>query len=106
MFKNYCIAQGVRRRKFGLDMDVRWNATYLMLKHLLPYKDVFSVFINSNYGSSLLTARHWYIAGKILDFLKNFMNPQLFFLLLDLPLPLPPLHLYLLLLLLVNYQLI
>jgi hypothetical protein len=58
MFKNYCIAKGVRPRKFGLDMDVRWNATYLMLKHLLPYKDVFSVFIYSNYGSTLLTVRH------------------------------------------------
>jgi hypothetical protein len=72
MFKNYCIAQGVRPRKFGLDMDVRWNATYLMLKHLLPYKDVFSVFINSNYGSTLLTVRHWYVAKKILDFLEIF----------------------------------
>ena len=41
MFKNYCTAQGVRPRKFGLDMDVRWNATYLMLKHLVPYKHVF-----------------------------------------------------------------
>jgi hypothetical protein len=41
MFKNYCNAQGLRPRKFGLDMDVRWNATYLMLKHLLPYKNVF-----------------------------------------------------------------
>ena len=27
MFKNYCNAKGVRPRKFGLDMDVRWNAT-------------------------------------------------------------------------------
>jgi len=50
MFKNYCNAQGVRPRKFGLDMDVRWNATYLMLKHLLPYKEVFSVFINAKFG--------------------------------------------------------
>jgi len=41
MFKNYYTAQGVRPRKFGLDMDVRWNATYLMLKHLVPYNDVF-----------------------------------------------------------------
>jgi hypothetical protein len=57
---------------FGLDMDVRWNATYLMLKHLLPYKDVFFVFINSNYGSTLLTNRHWYVAGKILEFLEIF----------------------------------
>ena len=41
MFKNYCTAKGVRPRKFGLDMDIRWNATYLMLKHLVPYKHVF-----------------------------------------------------------------
>ena len=41
MFKNYCTAQGVRPRKFGLDMDVRWNATYIMLKHLVPYKHIF-----------------------------------------------------------------
>jgi hypothetical protein len=55
-------------------MDVRWNATYLMLKHLLPYKDVFSVFINSNYGSTLLTVRHWYVAMKILEFMKIFYD--------------------------------
>ncbi|XP_066323573.1 zinc finger BED domain-containing protein RICESLEEPER 2-like [Miscanthus floridulus] len=74
LFKNFCIAKGVRPRKFGLDMDVRWNPTYLMLKHLLPYKDVFSVFINSNYGSTLLTASHWYIANKILEFLEVFYD--------------------------------
>jgi hypothetical protein len=51
LFKNYCIAQGLRLRKFGLNMNVRWNYTYLMLKHLLPYKEVFSVFINSNYST-------------------------------------------------------
>ena len=43
-----------------------------MLKHLVPYKHVFSVFINFNYGSELLSARHWYIAEKILEFLKIF----------------------------------
>jgi hypothetical protein len=72
MFKNYCNAQGVRPRKFGLDMEVRWNATYLMLKHLLPYKDVFSVFINANFGCELLTPRHWHIAAKVLKFLEVF----------------------------------
>ena len=41
MFKNYCNAKGVRPRKLGLDMDVRWNTTYLMLKHLIPYSEVF-----------------------------------------------------------------
>ena len=72
MFKNYCTARGVRSRKFGLDMDARWNTTYIMLKHLVPYKDVFSVFINANYGSTLLTARHQYIAKRILEFLEIF----------------------------------
>ena len=77
MFKNYCTAQGVKPRKFSLDMDVRCNATYLMLKHLIPYKDVFSVFINANYGSTLLTARHWYIAEKILEFLEIFYESKI-----------------------------
>ena len=58
MFKNYCVDQSVRPRKFALDMDFRWNSTYLMLKHLLPYRQAFTVFINSNYGSSLLSTNH------------------------------------------------
>jgi hypothetical protein len=74
LFKNYCKAQGLRPRKFGLDMDVRWNSTYLMLKHLLPYKEVFHVFITSNYGSTLLTAQHWYVAEQIMIFLELFYN--------------------------------
>jgi hypothetical protein len=37
-FKEYCKARGVRPKKFGFDMDVRWNSTYLMLKHLVHTK--------------------------------------------------------------------
>jgi hypothetical protein len=55
-------------------MDVRWNATYLMLKHLVPYSEVFFVFINSNYGFALLSPNHWYVAGKVLEFLKIFYD--------------------------------
>ena len=55
-------------------MYVRWNSTYLMLKHLLPYKEVFHVFITSNYGSTLLTAQHWYVAEQIMIFLELFYN--------------------------------
>jgi hypothetical protein len=47
--KSFCIAHGVCPHKFSLDMDVRWNSTYLMLKHLVPYKNTFSVFISANY---------------------------------------------------------
>jgi hypothetical protein len=35
-YKQYCLCVGVRPRKFGVDMDVRWNSTFLMLKHLFP----------------------------------------------------------------------
>jgi hypothetical protein len=75
-YKSYCIAMGVRPRKFGLDMDVRWNSTYLMLKHLLPYKSTFSVFIHTHYkqamGQTLLTEDHWYVAETLLSFFELF----------------------------------
>jgi hypothetical protein len=74
MFKNYCIVKGVRPKKFGFDMDVRWNATYLMLKYLVPYSEVFSVIINSNYGSALLSPNHWYVVDKVLEFLEIFYD--------------------------------
>jgi hypothetical protein len=75
-YKSYCIAMGVWPRKFGLDIDVRWNSTYLMLKHLIPYKNTFSVFMDTHYkqvmGQALLTDDHWYVAEKILSFLELF----------------------------------
>ena len=72
MFKEYCNAKGVRPIKFGLGIDIRWNSTYLMLKHLIPYKDMFSIFINS--GSELLTRNHWYAVEKVMEFLQLFYD--------------------------------
>jgi hypothetical protein len=80
-FKSFCIAQGVRPRKFGLDMDVRWNVTYLMLKHVVPYKRPFSVFISTNYptgGESLLIDDHWYVVEHMLEFLGLFYLSTVF----------------------------
>jgi hypothetical protein len=76
-YKSFCVAMEVRPRKFGLDMDVRWNSTYLMLKHLIPYKSTFSMFIQTHYhhreeGATLLTDAHWYVGDKILEFLERF----------------------------------
>jgi hypothetical protein len=45
-----------------------------MLKHLLPYKFVFSVFINTHYGYALLNEQHWYVAEKVLEFLELFYD--------------------------------
>jgi hypothetical protein len=75
-FYNFCIVKGVQPRKFGLYMDVRWNSTYLMLKHLIPYGYTFSVFIGANYGlvngEPLLGDGHWVVAEKIMEFLEMF----------------------------------
>ena len=78
-FKSFCLSLGVPPRKFGADMDVRWNSTYLMFKHLVPYRSTFSVFIQTNHpvqrdGSFLLTDDHWDIAEKILSFLELFYD--------------------------------
>jgi hypothetical protein len=78
-YKSYCVAVGERPRKFGLDMDVRWNSTYLMLKHLVPHKKSFGVFIQAHYPRAanephLLTDAHWYVAEHILTFLELFYD--------------------------------
>jgi hypothetical protein len=78
-FKQYCLSVGVRPRKFGVDMDVRWNSTFLMLKHLVSYQTTFSVWIKTNHpsksdGSFLLSENHWWIAEKMLAFLQLFYD--------------------------------
>jgi hypothetical protein len=50
-----------------------------MLKHIVPYKITFSIFIQSNHplssdGSPLLTDNHWYITDKLLSFLELFYD--------------------------------
>lgn len=70
-YKQYCMSVGVRPRKFGVDMDVRWNSTFLMLKLLVPYHSTFSVWIRTNYpckedGSFLLSDNHCVVAEKLL----------------------------------------
>jgi hypothetical protein len=73
-FQNFCILKDARPREFGVDMDLRWNSIYLMLKHLLPYKEIFSRFIGANYGlvngEPLLIVGHRVVAQKILEFLE------------------------------------
>ena len=49
-----------------------------MLKHLLPHKATFSVFITTQHplidGQPLLTEQHWYVAEKIFEFLQQFYD--------------------------------
>jgi hypothetical protein len=66
-YKSYCVAMKVRPRKFGLDMGVRWNSTYLMLKHLAHYP-------RKPGEPDLLTEAHWYVAERVLEFLELFYD--------------------------------
>jgi hypothetical protein len=47
-YKSYCMSMAIRPHKFGIDMDVRCNSTYLILKHLVPYKSSFLVFFQNS----------------------------------------------------------
>jgi len=78
-YKSYCIATGVRPRKFQLDMEVRWNSTYLMLKHLFPHQTTFTTFMHAHYprgegGQLLLTDEHWAVGQKVFKFLELFYD--------------------------------
>jgi hypothetical protein len=80
-YKSYCIAMGVCPRNFGLDINVRWNSTYLMLKHMVSYNNTFSVFMDTHYkqamGQTLLIDDHRQVAEKILSFLEMFYESTL-----------------------------
>ena len=57
-------------------MEVRWNSTYLMLKHLFPHRTPFTTFIHANYprveGTQfILTDDHW-VVGEVHKFLELF----------------------------------
>ena len=78
-YKAYCIDDNERPRKFGLDMNVRWNSTYLKLKHLVPHKQSFSVFIQTHYprvecSPMMLTERQWYVVEHIMTLFELFYD--------------------------------
>jgi hypothetical protein len=80
-YKQYCLSVGVCPRKIEIDMDVRWNSTFLKLKHIVPYQTTFSVWIKTNHpcksdGSFLLIENHWCIAEKLLTFLQLFYDSK------------------------------
>jgi len=73
-FAEYCRAHDKRPRKFGLDMKVRWNSTYHMLKSLEGYEELITVFVNANAKDLglVLTDADWKIACQFREFLMPF----------------------------------
>lgn len=79
-WKRFCNAAGVKARKFATDAEHRWNATYLMLKVVLPYSSLLSDFVQSrggprnSDGSSVLNEHVWAIVQKFYQFLETFYD--------------------------------
>uniref|UniRef100_I1PMA2 BED-type domain-containing protein n=1 Tax=Oryza glaberrima TaxID=4538 RepID=I1PMA2_ORYGL len=76
-WKRYCVASEELPRKFITDAEHRWNATYLMLKNVLPYKDLLTVFLQTRNvltrdGQPLLTDHTWYVVERFFQFLETF----------------------------------
>jgi hypothetical protein len=73
-FAEYCKANSMKPRKFGLDMKIRWNSTYLMLKKLEGYEKIITVFVNANSQDLdlVLTEADWYIVRHFREFLMSF----------------------------------
>ncbi|KAJ1278634.1 hypothetical protein BS78_04G093800 [Paspalum vaginatum] len=73
-FAEYCRAHNKKPRKFGLDMKIRWNSTYLMLKSLQGYENLITVFVNANAKNLniVLTEDDWIIVSNFRDFLMPF----------------------------------
>jgi hypothetical protein len=60
-------------------MEVKWNSTYLTLKHLFPHRVPFTTFMHANYpraeGDPFISIDdHWVIAEKVLKFLELFYD--------------------------------
>lgn len=43
-FARSCLIANKNPRQFGIDMEVRWNSTYLMLQNCIDYSEVISLF--------------------------------------------------------------
>jgi hypothetical protein len=73
-FGEYCKSNNLKSRKFGLDMKIRWNSTYLMLKKLEGYKKIITVFVNVNALDIdlVLTEADWYMVKHFREFLMPF----------------------------------
>ena len=73
-FAEYCRAHDKRPRKFTLDMKVRWNSTYHMLKSSEGCEELIIVSVNANAKDLglVLTDADWFIARQFREFLMPF----------------------------------
>ena len=74
-YLKYCIAIGKTPHKYNLDMPVRWNSTYLMLKAVIRDRVQLNGFINANYGvEPLISEETWHVITALTAFLDLFYD--------------------------------
>lgn len=73
-FMEYCRLRGLVPRKFALDMKVRWNSTYTILKQVKGDENIFTTFINAQGAGIVLTDEEWTVATSLCHLLKPFYN--------------------------------
>jgi len=69
-YRRFCEAGKTRPHMLNLDMPVRWNSTYDMLKQVIPDKGNLTLFVNSTYGTVVLTENDWHVAQVLFDFFE------------------------------------
>ena len=70
--KNRQRHNGLEERVFHVDMDVRWNSTFLMLNHVLTpqYKEIFVAYVRQFRGVDALTDED----VEVVKFFSSFLN--------------------------------
>jgi hypothetical protein len=73
-FRKFCKAMEAKSYGSELDMPVRWNSTYKMLKRSVLQKNILMEFYNSNNPTHDLTYTDWDIIKSLTDILEVFYN--------------------------------
>ncbi|KAL5724555.1 hypothetical protein ACHQM5_007798 [Ranunculus cassubicifolius] len=71
-FHDNCRTLGMKEKTLPLDVDTRWDSTYLMLNAAIPYQKVFDLFFCGSEFANIPTHMDWKNAIVIRDFFKIF----------------------------------
>ncbi|KAL5711970.1 hypothetical protein ACHQM5_014189 [Ranunculus cassubicifolius] len=71
-FHEACDFLSMKNKTLAVDVDTRWDSTYLMLEAALPYRKVFEHFFNGSKFENIPTENDWRNARVIKEFFKIF----------------------------------
>lgn len=73
-YKQVCRENGLSPKKFDIDIQKRWNSTYLMLWSIVDYKEVLMSWVDIHFvePSIALDRFDFFVARLMIDFLEVF----------------------------------